>query len=79
MPVPLIVSVPVETPIANALALTLKTILSTVAPEVETLVVFEISKVATSDAPSGTVAGVQFAAVPQALEAGFRFQVALPA
>ena len=40
---------------------------------------FETAKVAMSEGLSGTVAGVQFAAVSQSLLVGFRFQVALPA
>ncbi len=79
MPAPLIFSFPVETAIVNALAPALKAMLFTVAPEVVIPVVFETSKVAISDGPFGTVAGVQLAAVLQALVAGFRFQVALPA
>jgi hypothetical protein len=47
--------------------------------EVETLVVFDAPKVATSKVALGTVAGVQLVAVFQLLVAGFRFQVALPA
>src|SRR5689334_22430166 len=45
----------------------------------DTFVVFEAAKVAMSLGPLGTVAGVQFAAVPQSLLVGLRFQVALPA
>jgi hypothetical protein len=40
---------------------------------------FDISKVAMSSGPLGTVAGVQLAAVFQSPLAGLRFQVALPA
>jgi hypothetical protein len=47
--------------------------------ESETLVVLEASKVAISERPSGTVAGVQLAAVFQSPLVGLRFQVALPA
>jgi hypothetical protein len=47
--------------------------------EIETLVVFEGPKVAVSVMPLGTVAGVQLLAVFQSLDAGFNFQVALPA
>ena len=47
--------------------------------ERETLVTLEASKVATSDRPFGTVAGVQFAAVFQSPLVGLKFQVALSA
>src|SRR5690349_16417851 len=45
----------------------------------EILVVLETPNVATSAGPSGTVAGVQFAAVFQSPLVGFKFQAALPA
>ncbi len=45
----------------------------------ETVVVLETSKVATSADSSGTVSGVQLAAVFQSLVVGFVFQVALAA
>jgi len=38
-----------------------------------------VAKVATSEGPSGTVAGVQFAGFVQLLSAGLAFHVALPA
>ena len=47
--------------------------------EKEMAVFVEVLKVATSDGPLGTVAGVQFAAVFQSPLAGLRFHVALPA
>jgi hypothetical protein len=47
--------------------------------ESETPVVSEPSKVAVSEGPFGTAAGVQFAAVFQLPELGFVVQVALPA
>ena len=66
--------------IVNALAPAWKSMpFSVTLDERETLVTLEASKVATSDRPLGTVAGVQFMAVFQLLDAGSRFQVALPA
>src|SRR6476659_1652316 len=57
-----------------------KTMLSRVMPLLtETLVLVELAKVATSDEPFGTVAGVQLAGVFQLLVAWFCCQVALPA
>ena len=47
--------------------------------EREVSVIFELSKVAVSVGPFGTVAGVQLAAMFQSPLVGFRFQVALPA
>src|SRR5437016_5433000 len=47
--------------------------------EVDTLVVFEVPKVAISLMELGTVVGVQLVAVFQSLVAGLEFQVALPA
>jgi hypothetical protein len=47
--------------------------------DAETLVMLDWAKVATSERPFGTVAGVQFAAVFQLPLVGLRFQVALPA
>ena len=52
---------------------------SCVRPEKLTWVRFDTSKVAMSDRPSGTVGGVQLAAVFQSLLVGFRLQVALSA
>ena len=49
------------------------------AAEIDTTMVFELSKVATSVTEFGTVAGVQLAAVCQSALVGSRFQVALPA
>src|SRR5437660_8636407 len=64
----------------NALAPGLNTTLLTcVVAEMETEVILEISNVAVSEGPLGTVAGVQLAAVFQSLLIGFRFQVALSA
>src|SRR2546423_15115464 len=66
--------------IVKGLALGLKTMpFTSVVPEFEMLVVFEMSKVAVSDGPFGTVAGVQLAAVFQLPLVGLRFQVALSA
>src|SRR5262245_49128233 len=83
---PLIVSVmpcPVVpgTVILKALAPGLKTIAATSVEAAErvTPVVFERLKVATSAGPSGTVGGVQFAAVFQSPLVGLRLQVALSA
>ena len=57
----------------------LKTICATsTEAESETPVKLDAPKVATSDEPLGTVAGVQFAAVFQSLVNGLDFQVALP-
>ena len=44
-----------------------------------TLVTLEVPKVATSDGPSGTVFGIQLAAVSQSPLEGLADQVALPA
>lgn len=66
--------------IEYALAVFPKIILSkSVVAESETWVVFDMPKVAISEAVLGTVAGVQFAATFQSPVVGFRFQVALPA
>lgn len=57
-----------------------KIILSkSVAAENERWVVFDMPKVAISEALLGTVAGVQFAATFQSPVLGFRFQAALVA
>ena len=45
----------------------------------DTAELFETANVAVSAGPLGTVAGVQFEAMPQLLLPGFRFHVALPA
>lgn len=64
----------------NALAPELNTmLLSSTAAEKERPVMLERANVAISVGPLGTVAGVQFAAVPQSPVTGSRFQVALPA
>jgi hypothetical protein len=55
------------------------TLFTSIAVEAVTLVVLEAPKVAVSEGPFGTVAGVQFAAVFQSPLVGFRFQVALAA
>jgi hypothetical protein len=69
-----------EQVMAKALAPGLKTMLLTsVGAESETAVILEAEKVATSDAPLGTVLGLQLVAVFQSLLAGFPFHVALPA
>jgi hypothetical protein len=47
--------------------------------EIETAVLLELAKLAVSDAPFGTVAGLQLDAVFQSLVVGLVFQVALPA
>ena len=47
--------------------------------ETDTAVLLELAKVAVSEEPFGTVAGVQFAAVFQSPLVGFAFQVALSA
>jgi len=66
--------------IVNAPAPGLNTIsLTSVGAETERLVRPELLKVAISDGPFGTVAGVQFVAVFQSPVAGLEFQVALPA
>jgi len=52
---------------------------TSVLSESETLVLLEIANVAVSDAPFGTVAGVQLAAVFQSGLVGLFFHVALPA
>src|SRR5438128_2539451 len=68
------------TVMVNGLAPALKAIsLIVMLFESETPVLFETAKVATSDSPLGTVAGVQLAAVFQSPVTGLRFQVALPA
>jgi hypothetical protein len=46
--------------------------------EKEIFLPVDVAKVAMSDGPFGTVAGVQLVAVFQSLPAGFTFQVALP-
>ncbi len=66
--------------IVKAFAPELKTIPSnTVKAESEISVRSDTSNVALFDSPSGTVSGVQFAAVFQSLLLGLSFQVALPA
>ena len=63
----------------KGLAVAAKTIsFTTTLAESETLVVFEAPKVAISEAPFGTVAGVQLPAVFQLPLVGLRFQLALP-
>jgi hypothetical protein len=83
MPVPLMVNkftVPGLTVIVKALAPELNVIPDTVTPlEIETPVVLETSKVATSDGPLGTVADDQFVPVFQTPVAGLRSHVPLPA
>jgi hypothetical protein len=54
-------------------------LLTSIGAEIETAVLLEVAKVATSEAPLGTVLGVQLVAVFQSLLAGFAFHVALPA
>ena len=80
-PAPLRVKVmSAATSMVKALAPGLKTILLTwVAAEIVTLVIFESPKVATSFGPLGTVAGVQLRALLHCLLVGLRFHVALPA
>jgi hypothetical protein len=69
-----------EVLIAKGLASDWKTMLSRVMPLVtEIFVCVELEKVATSDEPFGTVAGVQLAGIFQFPVAGFCCQVALPA
>jgi len=53
--------------------------LTSVLAEIERSVVLDKSKKAVSDAPLGTVAGLQFVLVFQSPERGLRFHVALPA
>src|SRR5215470_16968774 len=66
--------------IVNALAPGWKVIpFKVILDDGETLVVLEAANVAISERPSGTVAGVQLAAVFQSPLVGLRFQVALPA
>ena len=82
IPTPLIrkVAKPDREVIVNALAPAWKSIpFSVTLDERETLVTLEASKVATSDRPFGTVAGVQFAGVFQSPLDGLRFHVALSA
>src|SRR5262245_21111557 len=84
IPAPLIVSVaaPFAGPavIVNALAPGLKTTLFTsIDTAIETSVVLETPKVATSFGPFGTLAGVQLAGLLQSLSTGLAFHVALPA
>ena len=80
-PTPLMVNVNVGLAVmVNALAPELNTMpLTSVFAESETLVILEVAKVAVSDAPLGTVVGVQFVAVFQSPVAGLAFHVALPA
>lgn len=52
---------------------------ASVTAERKTFVVLERLKVAVSEGPFGTVAGVQFAALFQSPLVGLRFHVALPA
>src|SRR5262249_47122441 len=82
IPAPLIVSAIVPLlagrVIVNALAPGLKTMLFTsIDAVIETSVVLETPKVATSFGPFGTVAGVQLAGLLQSLSTGLAFQVAL--
>ena len=64
----------------NALAPGLNTTLLTcVVAEMETEVILEISNVAVSEGPLGTVAGVQLAGLFQSLSTGLAFHVALSA
>ena len=63
----------------NALAPGLKMISERSTYSTEMSVTVETSKVAISEEPLGTVAGVQFEAVYQSLLVGLRFHVALPA
>src|SRR6266536_1597129 len=84
IPAPLIVSsenVPAGSDVTlYALAPGSKTmLLASMKSERETAVKLETPKVAISDGPLGTVAGVQLAAVFQSPLAGSRFHVALPA
>src|SRR5207249_993977 len=66
--------------IVNTLAPALNTIpLTSVLAEVEMPVTLEEAKLAVSDGPLGTVAGVQLAAVFQSPLVGLEVQVALPA
>jgi len=76
-----IVNEPPFKAIVKALATGLNTTPLTLvsAVEIDTPVVFELSKVATSVGEFGTVAGVQLAAVFQSPLEGLRPQVALPA
>ncbi len=53
--------------------------LTSVSAEIETLVIFEKANVAISAGPLGTVVGVQFSAVFQSADVGFRFHWALSA
>ncbi len=80
-PAPLIVNVTEGLAvIVKALAPELNTMpLTSVLAEAETLVVLEVAKVAVSDEPLGTVAGVQLLAVSHSPVAGLVFQVAVPA
>ena len=81
MPTPLRVSVKPELAvIVKLLAPGAKVIPSTIVfSELETVVVLESANVAVSAGPLGTVIGVQFAAVLQSPEVGFRSHVGLPA
>lgn len=81
IPTPLIVSVNVGLAVMiNLLAPGLKTmLLASVLAERKTPVVFEMSNVAVSAGPLGTVFGVQLAAVFQSPLVGSSCQVALPA
>src|SRR3954468_20130026 len=66
--------------IVKALAMGVKMRLATSnLSDTEISVVFELSKVAVSVGPFGSVAGVQLAAIFQSPLVGFRFQMALPA
>ena len=83
IPVPVISkTVPGSGAIVKALAPELKTILLTRVlaelAEIETSTTLDTSKVAISEGPFGTVAGVQLADVFQSPSVGFKFQVALP-
>src|SRR5207248_1723115 len=81
MPAPLMVSAKKGLAvIVKLLAPGAKVIPSTIVfAEIEMAVVLETANVAVSADPSGTVAGVQFAALFQSQEAGFRSHVAVPA
>ena len=82
MPAPLIVRVLslLAVLIVKALALELKIMLFTsISTLTERLVILEVSKVAVSAKPFGTVAGVQLVVLFHLLFGGDAFQVALPA
>ena len=80
IPLPLMVSVGAWFMNVNGLAPALNTIpFTSVSAAKNTRVILENANVAVSAAPSGIVAGLQFAAVFHVPEPGFAFQVALPA